>query len=74
MNPLKVWLGKPYPLGATWTGSGVNFAIYSENATGVDLCLFDSSDSAHEQIRIRMTEQTDEVWHVFLPEVKPGQL
>ena len=74
MNPLKVWLGKPYPLGATWTGEGVNFAIYSEHATGVDLCLFDTADSAHEQIRIRMTEQTDEVWHVFLPEVKPGQL
>jgi glycogen operon protein len=74
MNPLKVWLGKPYPLGATWTGSGVNFAIYSEHATGIDLCLFDSADSAHEQIRIRMTEQTDQVWHVFLPDVKPGQL
>src|ERR1039457_1849108 len=74
MNPLKVWLGKPYPLGATWTGEGVNFAIYSEHATWVDLCLFDTADSAQEQIRIRMTEQTDEVWHVFLPEVKPGQL
>ena len=74
MNPLKVWLGKPYPLGATWTGKGVNFAIYSEHATGVDLCLFDNADSSKEQIRIRMSEQTDEVWHVFLPDVKPGQL
>ena len=74
MTPLKVWLGEPYPLGATWRGNGVNFALYSENATGVDLCLFDSPDSPHEQIRIRMTEQTDQVWHVFLPEIRPGQL
>jgi len=74
MTPLKVWLGEPYPLGATWRGNGVNFALYSENATGVDLCLFDSADAPHEQIRIRMTEQTDQVWHVFLPEIRPGQL
>ncbi len=74
MTPLKVWLGEPYPLGATWRGNGVNFALYSENATGVDLCLFDNADAPHEQVRIRMTEQTDQVWHVFLPEVRPGQL
>lgn len=74
MTPFKVWLGKPYPLGATWQGNGVNFAIFSENATGVDLCLFDDVDSPTEQIRIRMTEQSDEVWHVFLPDLKPGQL
>ena len=74
MTPLKVWLGEPYPLGATWRGNGVNFALYSENATGVDLCLFDSAEAPHEQIRIRMTEQTDQVWHVFLPEIRPGQL
>ena len=74
MTPLKVWLGEPYPLGATWRGNGVNFALYSENATGVDLCLFDNADDPHEQVRIRMTEQTDQVWHVFLPEIRPGQL
>ncbi len=74
MTPLKVWLGEPYPLGATWNGHGVNFALYSENATGVDLCLFDNADDPHEQIRVRMTEQTDQVWHVFLPEIRPGQL
>jgi isoamylase len=74
MNPLRVWLGKPYPLGATWTTKGVNFAVYSENATGVDLCLFDNMDAPVEQIRIRMTEQSDEVWHVFLPDIQPGQL
>jgi isoamylase len=74
MTPFKVWLGKPYPLGATWQGNGVNFALYSENATGVDLCLFDSADSPQEHIRIRMTEQSDQVWHVFLPDIQPGQL
>jgi glycogen operon protein len=74
MTPLKVWLGEPYPLGATWCGNGVNFALYSEHATGVDLCLFDRVDAPHEMIRVRMTEQTDQVWHVFLPEVRPGQL
>ncbi len=74
MVPLKTWLGKPYPLGATWQGNGTNFAVYSENATGVDLCLFDNINAPAETIRVRMTEQSDEVWHVFLPEVKPGQL
>ncbi len=74
MVPIKTWLGKPYPLGATWQGNGVNFALYSEHATGVDLCLFDDIDAPAETIRVRMTEQSDEVWHVFLPEVEPGQL
>src|SRR5438309_4737212 len=74
MTPFKVWLGHPYPLGATWRGNGVNFAIYSENATGVDLCLFDSVESPNEQVRIPMTEHSDEVWHCFLPDLKPGQL
>jgi glycogen operon protein len=74
MTPVKIWLGYPYPLGATWLGNGVNFAIFSENATSVDLCLFDNIDSPQENIRIPMTEQTDQVWHVFLPDVRPGQL
>ena len=55
-------------------GNGVNFAIFSEHATSVDLCLFDEVDSPQENIRIPMTEQTDQVWHIFLPEVRPGQL
>jgi glycogen operon protein len=67
---LRVWRGNPYPLGATWDGSGVNFAIFSENAEAVDLCLFDADGS--EQ-RVRMTEQTDLVWHCYLPDVRPGQ-
>ena len=65
-----MWVGAPYPLGATWDGAGVNFALFSENATAVDLCLFD--DEGGEQ-RIRMTEQTDLVWHCYLPEIRPGQ-
>ncbi len=74
MTPVKIWLGYPYPLGATWLGNGVNFAIFSEHATSVDLCLFDKLDAQQENIRIPMTEHTDQVWHVFLPDVKPGQL
>jgi isoamylase len=74
MNKVRVWTGAPYPLGATWAAEGVNFAIYSDNCTGVDLCLFDRPDSDHEAIRVRMTECTDHVWHVFLPDVRPGQL
>src|SRR5712671_590692 len=74
MTPVKSWLGYPYPLGATWLGNGVNFAIFSEMATSVDLCLFDNIDAPQENIRIPMTEQTDQVWHVFLPDVRPGQL
>ncbi|MEP6808738.1 MAG: glycogen debranching protein GlgX [Chthoniobacterales bacterium] len=74
MTPVKIWLGYPYPLGATWLENGVNFAIFSEHATSVDLCLFDQVDSPQENIRIPMTEQTDQVWHIFLPDVRPGQL
>ena len=71
---MNVWPGKPYPLGATWDGQGVNFALFSENATGVELCLFDSSDADTERLRVRMTEQTDYVWHVYLPGIQPGQI
>src|SRR5262249_34666080 len=71
---MRVWPGQPYPLGATWDGAGVNFAIFSENATGVELCLFDATGAAPETARIRLTEQTDQVWHAYLPEARPGQL
>jgi glycogen operon protein len=71
---MKVWPGNPYPLGATWDGSGVNFALFSENATGVELCLFDGENRNRETKQIRMTEQTNQVWHVYLPEARPGQL
>ena len=74
MIPLKTWLGYPYPLGATWMGNGVNFALFSENATKVELCLFDSLEAEHESVRIPLREQTDQIWHVFLPDLVPGQL
>ncbi len=68
-----VWPGRPYPLGATWDGEGVNFALYSEHAEKVELCLFDNSGKREIQ-RIPLAEQTDMVWHSYLPEVRPGQL
>ncbi len=74
MTPLKSWLGYPYPLGATWMEGGVNFAIFSENATGVELCLFDSMEADREIVRIPLRERTDQVWHIFLPDLAPGQL
>jgi isoamylase len=74
MTPIKTWLGYPYPLGATWLGNGVNFALFSEHATSVDLCLFDSMESREENVRIPVREHTDLVWHIFLPEVRPGQI
>ena len=74
MNPLKTWLGYPYPLGATWMDHGVNFALFSANATAVELCLFDSANPEHETMRIRLREQTNQIWHIFIPDLQPGQL
>ena len=74
MTPVRTWLGYPYPLGATWMGNGVNFAIFSEHATGIELCLFDNIEATEENFRIPVTERTDQIWHVFLPDVGPGQL
>jgi isoamylase len=73
MPSSKVWPGQPYPLGATWDGKGVNFALFSAHADKVELCLFDSSGQ-HEDARITLPEYTDEVWHCYLPEARPGQL
>jgi isoamylase len=70
---LIVWPGKPYPLGPTWDGEGVNFALFSEQAEKVELCLFDES-GRREIHRIRVREQTDQVWHCYLPEARPGLL
>ena len=66
--------GHPYPLGATWDGLGTNFALFSENARGVELCLFDSVEAKAEARTVRLTEWTDNVWHVYLEGVQPGQL
>jgi isoamylase len=64
--------GRPYPLGATWDGAGVNFAVFSEHATGVELCLFDPAAPARETHRLPLRERTDLVWHAYLPEAGPG--
>lgn len=72
--PLKVLPGRPSPLGATWDGNGVNFAVFSENATAVELCLFDTNDPEIEIERVRVRETTAHVWHCYLPDVRPGQL
>jgi isoamylase len=70
----KIYPGNAYPLGATWDGQGVNFALYSENATGADLCLFNSADDEKEYERIKIEEVSHHVWHVYIPDLKPGQL
>ena len=70
---MPVWLGQPYPLGATVKADGVNFALFSEYATKVELCLFDEPDGP-EVARIPLRERTDEVWHSFFPGMKAGQL
>jgi glycogen operon protein len=63
--------GRPFPLGATWDGIGVNFAIFSAHATKVELCLFDDSGETEIE-RIELPEYTDEVWHGYLPTARPG--
>jgi len=68
-----VWPGQPFPLGATWDGEGVNFALFSEHAEKVELCLFDAR-GRRETARIPLRWQTDQVWHCYLPEARPGQL
>ena len=69
----EVWRGSPHPLGATWDGQGVNFAIFSRFADKVELCLFDETGRRELQ-RIPLRERTDFVWHGYLPQVRPGQL
>jgi len=69
----RVQEGRPFPLGATWDGLGVNFALFSANASKVELCLFDI-DGLREIERIELPEYTDEVWHGYLPDARPGQV
>ncbi len=66
--------GHPYPLGATWDGKGTNFALFSEHAEKVELCLFDPQDPQKEIARRRLVEKTDHVFHGYLPDVNPGML
>jgi isoamylase len=70
----RVWPGAAGPLGAIWDGEGTNFAIFSEHATAVELCLFDRPDADREVERVPLRERTDQIWHAYLPDVRPGQL
>jgi glycogen operon protein len=66
--------GSPYPLGATWDGKGVNFALFSEHAERVELCVFESDDAKAEAWRVPLSEQTNRIWHAYLPDARPGTL
>jgi len=70
---IRVWPGEPYPLGATWDGSGVNFALFSANAEKVELCLFNDSGT-RELSRVTLHEYTNQIWHGYLPDIRAGQL
>lgn len=74
MEKVTIYPGQPYPLGATWDGNGVNFALYSENATAVEICLFDNEDDGEESIREFLPEHSHQVWHGYIPGIKPTQL
>ncbi|MFV9507670.1 MAG: glycogen debranching protein GlgX [Oscillochloridaceae bacterium umkhey_bin13] len=69
-----IWPGQPYPLGASWDGEGTNFALFSANATRVELCLFDSPTAPREATRLALPERTEDVWHGYVPGLSPGQL
>ena len=71
---LTVYPGNPYPLGATWDGEGVNFALFSHHATGVELCLYNSTSDKEASARILLQERSHHIWHVYIPGLKPGQL
>lgn len=70
----KTYPGKPYPLGASWDGEGVNFALFADYATGVELCLFKGETDEVEYEKIKLTERTHQIWHVYIPGAKPGLL
>ena len=67
---LSLWPGKPHPLGASWDGQGTNFAIFSENAIAVELCLFDKQG---KESRLTLREVSNFVWHGYVPSIGPGQ-
>ncbi|MCD6032088.1 MAG: glycogen debranching enzyme GlgX [Thermomicrobiales bacterium] len=68
----RAWIGAPFPLGAHWDGAGVNFALLSEHATAVEVCLFARPDDPYEAERIALPERTGHVWHGYLPDQEPG--
>ena len=67
---IKMYPGSPYPLGASWNGKGVNFAIFSENATKVELCFFNEQNN---EVRVILPERLHHVWHGYVPGIQPGQ-
>ncbi|HKO26403.1 MAG TPA: hypothetical protein VJU80_03020, partial [Solirubrobacteraceae bacterium] len=67
---MDAWPGRPFPLGATWDGGGTNFSLFSEDAEGVELCLFDEQGN---ESRVEMVERRALNWHCYLPDVGPGQ-
>lgn len=73
VTPTRIREGQPFPLGATWDGLGVNFALFSANATKVELCLFDEEGKV-ELERIELPEYTDEIFHGYLPDAHPGMV
>ena len=66
MDRAEIWPGQPYPLGATWDGAGTNFAVFSEQAERVELCLF---DEAGKEMRITLPEMSGYVWHGYIPDI-----
>ena len=74
MRRAEVFPGKPFPLGATYDGEGVNFAVFSEHARKLEVCLFDAADPSREVRRFPLLEQTHHVWHGYVPGLKPGTL
>ena len=73
VTPSTLWRGRAYPLGATWDGGGVNFAVFSKHAERVELCLFDPK-GRREVERIELLDRTDFIWHGYLPDARPGLL
>lgn len=71
---MRTWPGKPYPLGTTWDGRGVNFALYSENATRVELLLYENMSSKEPNDIVTLKDRMGYVWHAYCPDMLPGQL
>ena len=66
---MEVWPGRPFPLGATWDGSGTNFSLFSEHAERVELCLFDG----YRETRVELHDVAAHNWHCYIPGIAPGQ-
>src|ERR1041385_38061 len=72
-NKIRIREGAPFPCGATWNGKGTNFALFSAHATKVEVCLFDDKGE-RELDRIELPEYTDQIWHGYLPDIRPGAI